>query len=33
MEEVEAADFDADTKYMPFRLTSNIVDFIGTIGL
>lgn len=33
MEEVEAVDFDSDTKYMPFRLTSNIVDFIGTIGL
>ena len=33
MEEIEIADFDHESRYMPFRLTSNIVDFIGTIGL
>jgi hypothetical protein len=33
LEEVEIADFDQESRYMPFRLTSNIVDFIGTIGL
>lgn len=29
MEEIEAADFEGETRCMPFRLTSNFVDFIG----
>jgi hypothetical protein len=28
-EEIEAADFEGETRCMPFRLTSNFVDFIG----
>lgn len=33
MEEIEAADFEGETRCMPFRLTSNFVDFIGQTGL
>ena len=33
MEEVERADFEGETRCMPFRLTSNFVDFIGHTGL
>lgn len=33
MEEIEAADFEGETRGMPFRLTSNLVDFIGQTGL
>jgi len=33
MEEIERADFEGETKMMPFRLTSNFVDFIGHTGL
>jgi hypothetical protein len=33
MEEIEAADFEPDTRCMPFRLTANLVDFIGQTGL
>lgn len=33
MEEIEIADFYNKSRYMPFHLTSKIVDFIGTISL
>jgi phosphatidylinositol kinase/protein kinase (PI-3 family) len=33
MEAIEAQDFEADSRCMPFRLTSNLVDFIGQTGL
>ena len=33
MEAIEAADFDGETRCMPFRLTSNFVEFIGQTGL
>jgi hypothetical protein len=28
-DDLERADLDGDTRYMPFRLTANFVDFIG----
>lgn len=31
--DVEKADFEGESRRMPFRLTSNFVDFIGQIGL
>jgi len=33
MEQIEANDFEGESRSMPFRLTSNIVEFIGQTGL
>lgn len=33
MEAIEAQDFEGESRCMPFRLTSNLVDFIGQTGL